>query len=90
MQTAENISKKYAAYNLLKEKQQLSFTAVVDCNSFYWSAERVIRPDLHQKPVVVLSNNDGCIVSRSDESKAVGVGMADPYFKSKEIIESII
>jgi len=63
------------------------FTAVVDCNSFYCSAERVFRPDLHKKPVVVLSNNDGCIVSRSDESKAVGVGMADPYFKSKEIIE---
>ncbi|CAN5771511.1 Y-family DNA polymerase [soil metagenome] len=87
MQTAENISKKYAAYNLIKEKQQLSFTAVVDCNSFYCSAERVFRPDLHKKPVVVLSNNDGCIVSRSDESKAVGVGMADPYFKSRKIIE---
>lgn len=87
MQTAENISKKYAAYNSLKERQQLSFTAVVDCNSFYCSAERVFRPDLQKKPVVVLSNNDGCIVSRSDESKAVGVGMADPYFKSKEIIE---
>lgn len=87
MQTAENISKKYAAYSSLKEKHQLSFTAVVDCNSFYCSAERVFRPDLHKKPVVVLSNNDGCIVSRSDESKAVGVGMADPYFKSKEVIE---
>jgi DNA polymerase V len=87
MQTAENISKKYAAYNAAKEGRKLSFTAVVDCNSFYCSAERVFRPDLHKKPVVVLSNNDGCIVSRSDESKAVGVGMADPYFKSKEIIE---
>ncbi|CAN5288201.1 Y-family DNA polymerase [soil metagenome] len=87
MQTAENISKKYAAYNAAKEGRKFSFTAVVDCNSFYCSAERVFRPDLHKKPVVVLSNNDGCIVSRSDESKAVGVGMADPYFKSKEIIE---
>jgi DNA polymerase V len=87
MQTTENISKKYAAYNAVKEGRKLSFTAVVDCNSFYCSAERVFRPDLHKKPVVVLSNNDGCIVSRSDESKAVGVGMADPYFKSKEIIE---
>ncbi|HRH60225.1 MAG TPA: Y-family DNA polymerase [Chitinophagaceae bacterium] len=63
------------------------FTAVVDCNSFYCSAERVFRPDLHDKPVVVLSNNDGCIVSRSDESKKLGVSMADPYFKSKDIIE---
>lgn len=87
MQTAENISKKYAAYNLAKEGKKLFFTAVVDCNSFYCSAERVFRPDLHTKPVVVLSNNDGCIVSRSDEAKAAGLGMADPYFKSKEIIE---
>lgn len=63
------------------------YTAVVDCNSFYCSVEKVFRPDLWDKPVVVLSNNDGCIVSRSDESKVLGVGMADPYFKSKEIIE---
>jgi len=87
MQTAENISKKYAAYATAKEGKKLSFTAVVDCNSFYCSAERVFRPELQNKPVVVLSNNDGCIVSRSDEAKAVGVGMVDPYFKSKEIIE---
>jgi len=87
MQMAENISKKYAAYAIAKEGRKFSFTAVVDCNSFYCSAERVFRPELQNKPVVVLSNNDGCIVSRSDEAKAVGVGMADPYFKSKEIIE---
>jgi DNA polymerase V len=61
--------------------------AVVDCNSFYCSCERVFRPDLRRKPVVVLSNNDGCIISRSDEAKNLGVGMADPYFKSKEVIE---
>jgi DNA polymerase V len=60
---------------------------VVDCNSFYCSCERVFRPDIRRKPVVVLSNNDGCIISRSDEAKEKGVGMADPYFKSKEIIE---
>ena len=70
-----------------KGQSGFGFTAVVDCNSFYCSAERVFRPDLWDKPVVVLSNNDGCIVSRSDESKLLGVGMADPYFKSKEIIE---
>ena len=87
MQTAENISKKYAAYGAAVENHQLSFTAVVDCNSFYCSAERVFRPDLQNSPVIVLSNNDGCIVSRSDEAKAAGVGMADPYFKSKDIIE---
>src|ERR1700684_1888013 len=61
--------------------------AIVDCNSFYCSCERVFRPDLCHKPVVVLSNNDGCIVSRSDEAKILGVGMAGPYFQAKHIIE---
>ncbi len=61
--------------------------AIVDCNSFYCSAERVFRPDLWNKPVVVLSNNDGCIISRSDEAKAFGVGMAGPYFMAKHLIE---
>ena len=60
--------------------------AIVDCNSFYCSCERLFRPDLQQKPVVVLSNNDGCIVSRSDEAKAAGVGMAVPYFEAKALI----
>jgi len=61
--------------------------AIVDCNSFYCSCERLFRPDLQQKPVVVLSNNDGCIVSRSDEAKAAGVGMAVPYFEAKALIQ---
>src|SRR5580700_8271452 len=61
--------------------------AIVDCNSFYCSCERVFRPDAWHKPVVVLSNNDGCIVSRSDEAKKLGVEMAGPYFKAKPIIE---
>ena len=61
--------------------------AVVDCNSFYCSAERVFRPELADKPVVVLSNNDGCIISRSDEAKVFGVKMAGPYFLAKDIIE---
>ena len=61
--------------------------AVVDCNSFYCSAERVFRPELAEKPVVVLSNNDGCIVSRTDEVKELGVEMAIPYFKARDIIE---
>ncbi len=61
--------------------------AVVDCNSFYCSCERVFRPDIQEKPVIVLSNNDGCIVSRSDEAKALGVEMAGPYFKAKPLIE---
>jgi DNA polymerase V len=62
--------------------------AIVDCNSFYCSCERVFKPQLEGKPVVVLSNNDGCIISRTDEAKRLGVGMAGPYFQAKEIIES--
>ncbi|HVM89503.1 MAG TPA: Y-family DNA polymerase [Puia sp.] len=61
--------------------------AIVDCNSFYCSCERVFEPKLWNKPVVVLSNNDGCIVSRSDEAKKLGVKMAGPYFQAKHIIE---
>jgi len=61
--------------------------AIVDCNSFYCSCERLFRPDLENKPVVVLSNNDGCIISRTDEAKKLGVGMASPYYQNKEIIE---
>ncbi len=61
--------------------------AIVDCNSFYCSCERLFRPDLRNKPVVVLSNNDGCVISRSDEAKQVGVEMAVPYFKARPLIE---
>jgi len=61
--------------------------AIVDCNSFYCACERVFKPHLAEKPVVVLSNNDGCIISRSDEAKALGVGMAGPYFLAKPLIE---
>ena len=61
--------------------------AILDCNSFYCSCERLFRPDLWNKPVVVLSNNDGCIISRTDEAKRLGIGMGTPYFQSKAIIE---
>jgi len=61
--------------------------AIVDCNSFYCSCERVFRPDLWQKPVVVLSNNDGCVVSRTDEAVKMGIGMAVPYYQVKELVE---
>lgn len=61
--------------------------AIVDCNSFYCSCERVFRPDIAEAPVVVLSNNDGCIISRSDEAKAIGVGMAGPYYLAKPLIQ---
>lgn len=61
--------------------------AIVDCNNFYCSCERLFRPHLEKKPVVVLSNNDGCIISRSDEAKLLGVEMAGPYFMAKPLIE---
>lgn len=60
--------------------------ALVDCNSFYVSCERVFRPDLRTEPVVVLSNNDGCVISRSDEAKAIGIKMGEPFFKMKELV----
>ena len=59
--------------------------ALVDVNSFYASCETVFRPDLKGKPVVVLSNNDGCVIARSAEAKLLGVKMGDPYFKQKDL-----
>ena len=60
--------------------------ALIDCNSFYVSCERLFKPSLIKKPVIVLSNNDGCIISRSSEAKALGIKMGEPYFKAKKII----
>ena len=62
--------------------------ALVDCNSFYCSCERLFRPDLERRPVIVLSNNDGCVIARSDEAKHIGVPMGAPYFQYRELIES--
>lgn len=59
--------------------------ALIDCNNFYVSCERLFRPDLEGKPVVILSNNDGCVVSRSQEVKDLGVAMAAPWFMLKDI-----
>jgi len=61
--------------------------ALVDCNNFYVSCERAFQPRLEGKPVVVLSNNDGCIVSRSAEAKALGIPMGEPLFKVKPLVE---
>ena len=60
--------------------------ALIDCNSFYVSCERLFNPKIRKKPVVVLSNNDGCIISRSNEAKTLGIKMGEPYFKAKDII----
>ena len=61
---------------------------LVDCNNFYVSCERLFRPELLLSPVIVLSNNDGCIISRSNEAKQLGLKMGEPVFKAKEIIKN--
>ncbi|MDD2491799.1 MAG: Y-family DNA polymerase [Bacteroidales bacterium] len=61
---------------------------LIDCNNFYVSCERVFNPSLEGRPVVVLSNNDGCVISRSAEAKSVGIKMGDPYFKLRELIKN--
>ena len=60
---------------------------LTDCNNFYVSCERIFNPSLEGKPVVVLSNNDGCVISRSSEAKTIGIKMGSPLFKLKEIIK---
>ena len=60
--------------------------ALADCNNFYASCERVFNPSLKNKPVIVLSNNDGCVIARSNEAKALGVLMGEPVFKKKSVI----
>jgi DNA polymerase V len=60
--------------------------ALVDCNNFSASRERLFRPSQEGRPVVVLSNNDGCVVSRSNEAKAIGIPMGAPYFKYAEVL----
>ena len=61
--------------------------ALADCNNFFVSCERVFRPDLQGKPVIVLSNNDGCAIARSNEAKDLGIKMGDPFFKIRHLVE---
>jgi DNA polymerase V len=61
--------------------------ALIDCNSFYASCEKLFRPDLKYRPVVVLSNNDGCVVARSAEAQALGIKMGVPYFQIKSLLD---
>ena len=61
--------------------------ALIDCNSFYVSCERLFNPKIQKVPVVVLSNNDGCVISRSTEAKRIGIKMGEPYFKVKELVK---
>ena len=61
---------------------------LADCNNFYVSCERVFSPHLENRPVVVLSNNDGCVVSRSNEAKLLGIPMGAPYYKYRQTIDN--
>lgn len=61
--------------------------ALIDCNNFFASCERIFKPQLNNKPIVVLSNNDGCVIARSNEAKALGIPMGAPAFEYKEIFE---
>jgi len=61
--------------------------ALIDCNNFYASCEPVFQPKLENRPVVVLSNNVGCIIARSNEAKKLGIGMGVPFFEVRPIVE---
>ena len=60
---------------------------LADCNNFFVSCERVFRPDLNGRPVIILSNNDGCVISRSNEAKRIGIKMGQPFYQLKLMIQ---
>ena len=62
--------------------------SLIDCNNFYASCERLFRPDLVTKPIIVLSNNDGCVIARSNEAKALGIAMGVPYFQIQALCKA--
>ena len=62
--------------------------ALVDCNNFYASVERVFNPSLHDMPIIILSNNDGCVVARSNEAKKLGIPMGEPFFKVEKLVSA--
>lgn len=64
------------------------YFALVDCNNFYASCERLFQPQLNTTPIVVLSNNDGCVIARSNEAKALGIPMGEPFFKVRQLAET--
>src|SRR5210317_2395889 len=70
----------------MKQFNSKKMFGLIDCNNYYVSCERLFRPDLAVRPVVVLSNNDGCIIARSNEAKALGIAMGSPYFKQEKLI----
>ena len=87
MDEKNNAAAHYVFGSPAGQRGRMGYKAIVDCNSFYCSCERLFKPHLDKKPVVVLSNNDGCIISRTDEAKLLGVAMTGPYFLARPIIE---
>lgn len=73
---------------MVPPSQQKRCFALIDCNNFYASCEKLFRPDLKDKPVIVASNNDGCAVARSAEAKALGIKMGTPLFQMKDLIRN--
>jgi DNA polymerase V len=73
---------------MMKASKSSQVFAVVDCNNFFVSCERVFQPHLNKRPVVVLSNNDGCAISRSNEAKALGIKMGEPFFKFEHLVKA--
>lgn len=76
----------YKCYPSFIKKIKMKIFALADCNNFYVSCERVFNPAIRNKPVVVLSNNDGCVVARSQEAKNLNIKMAVPFFKIKDLM----
>jgi DNA polymerase V len=70
----------------MKKATKNTCVGLIDCNNFFVSCERIFRPDIEEKPVIVLSSNDGCVISRSQEAKQLGIAMGIPYFEIKQII----
>lgn len=71
----------------MSSTKQDKYVAIIDCNNFYASCERVFNPKLNKKPVIVLSNNDGCVIARSQEVKDLGIPMGIPVFKIRHLVE---
>lgn len=67
----------------------MKYFALIDCNNFYASCERIFEPSLEKQAIIVLSNNDGCVVARSQEAKQLGIQMGEPYFKIRDLCERL-
>ena len=80
------ISGEWRPVSFIRCNASRSAIALVDCNNFYVSCERVFDPSLAQRPVVVLSNNDGCVIARSEESKQLGISMGTPFFECRALV----